>query len=151
MQDQPDLEAVKSYLLELQERICAALEGEEGEAGFREDNWERDEGGGGRSRVLEGGSVFEKAGINFSHVQGASLPASATAARPQLAGRGFQAIIRPASFTMVSDGSSVALWKRRWIRWIWCVRSYARPNALRPTFSRSVNILSVSASLVEED
>ena len=92
MHDQPELEAVKSYLLELQDRICAALEAEEGGEGFREDNWEREEGGGGRSRVLEGGEVFEKAGINFSHVQGSSLPASATAARPQLAGSGFQAM-----------------------------------------------------------
>jgi coproporphyrinogen III oxidase len=90
--DKPNLSAVKDYLLDLQDRICAALEAEEGSRRFREDSWERDEGGGGRSRVLEEGDVFEKAGINFSHVHGTSLPSSATAQRPQLAGRGFQAM-----------------------------------------------------------
>ncbi len=92
MSDKPNLSAVKDYLLDLQDRICAALEAEEGSRRFREDSWERDEGGGGRSRVLEEGGVFEKAGINFSHVHGTSLPSSATAQRPQLAGRGFQAM-----------------------------------------------------------
>ncbi len=92
MRNQPDLDGVKNYLLELQNRICAALETEEGGRRFREDSWERSEGGGGRSRVLEEGDVFEKAGINFSHGHGANLPASATAQRPELAGRGFQAM-----------------------------------------------------------
>ncbi|MGB0743659.1 MAG: coproporphyrinogen III oxidase, partial [Opitutales bacterium] len=85
-------ESVRSYLLDLQDRICAALETEDGRNSFREDSWQRDEGGGGRSRVMEGGAVFEKAGINFSDVQGAQLPASATAARPQLAGASFRAM-----------------------------------------------------------
>jgi coproporphyrinogen III oxidase len=92
MNETPSLDNVKSYLLELQERICNALAAEDGGAGFREDAWERPEGGGGRSRVLEDGPVFEKAGINFSHVHGANLPPSATAARPELAGRSFQAM-----------------------------------------------------------
>jgi len=65
---------------------------EDGGDGFREDAWERPEGGGGRSRVLEDGPVFEKAGINFSHVHGANMPKSATAHRPELAGRSFQAM-----------------------------------------------------------
>jgi coproporphyrinogen III oxidase len=91
MNETPSLDNVKTYLLELQERICNALAAEDG-GGFREDAWERAEGGGGRSRVLEGGPVFEKAGINFSHVHGANLPPSATAARPELAGRSFQAM-----------------------------------------------------------
>ncbi|MGD8577064.1 MAG: oxygen-dependent coproporphyrinogen oxidase [Thiohalophilus sp.] len=85
-------EAVKSYLLNLQDEICAALAEEDGGEGFIEDSWEREEGGGGRSRVLEDGQVFEKAGINFSHVHGSGLPASATAHRPELAGRSFQAM-----------------------------------------------------------
>ena len=85
-------EQVRAYLLNLQDHICAAFEKLEGGAQFREDNWSRDEGGGGRSRVMEGGAVFEKAGINFSHVFGKQLPPSATAARPELAGRGFQAL-----------------------------------------------------------
>lgn len=85
-------EIVRSYLLGLQDRICSALEEEDGGGRFREDCWQRDEGGGGRSRVLEGGRVFEKAGINFSDVQGAQLPASATAARPRLAGVPFRAM-----------------------------------------------------------
>jgi coproporphyrinogen III oxidase len=85
-------EQVRTYLLNLQDNICAALENVDGSMQFREDNWSRDEGGGGRSRVVEGGAVFEKAGINFSHVFGKQLPPSATAARPELAGRGFQAM-----------------------------------------------------------
>lgn len=85
-------EAVKTYLLNLQDTICNALAAEDGGDGFIEDSWERAEGGGGRSRVLEEGKVFEKAGINFSHVHGPGLPASATAHRPELAGRSFQAM-----------------------------------------------------------
>lgn len=92
MTDKPDAEAVKQYLLDLQDRICAALEQEDGAAVFREDAWERPGGGGGRSRVLQQGAVFEQGGINFSHVFGANLPPSATAHRPELAGRGFQAM-----------------------------------------------------------
>ncbi|GMQ87692.1 MAG: oxygen-dependent coproporphyrinogen oxidase [Gammaproteobacteria bacterium] len=89
----PDVSAVSSYLLDLQERICTAIEQlEEGGYGFREDQWQREEGGGGRSRVLEEGTVFEKAGINFSRVHGGQLPASATAQRPELAGRSFEAL-----------------------------------------------------------
>ncbi len=87
-----DINAVRDYLLELQDTICAALEAEDDSAIFQEDNWEREEGGGGRTRVLTDGAVFEQAGINFSQVHGASLPASATAHRPELAGRSFQAM-----------------------------------------------------------
>ena len=87
----PDIAPVSDYLLDLQDRICQALEKIDGHR-FREDKWRREEGGGGRSRVLEEGAVFEKAGINFSHVQGKQLPASATAQRPELAGRGFEAL-----------------------------------------------------------
>lgn len=87
-----DIDAVKTYLLGLQDTICAALAEEDGGQGFLEDSWERPGGGGGRSRVLEEGPVFEKAGINFSHVFGEGLPASATAHRPELAGRSFQAL-----------------------------------------------------------
>ncbi len=90
----PDIEQVKSFLLDLQDRICAGIEAEDGEATFFEDNWQRDShlGGGGRTRVLTGGKVFEQAGINFSHVTGNQLPASATAHRPELAGRDFEAM-----------------------------------------------------------
>jgi coproporphyrinogen III oxidase len=87
-----DLAAVRSYLLDLQDRICAAVEAEDGVARFAEDSWERPEGGGGRSRVLSEGAVFEQAGVGFSHVFGPGLPASATAQRPDLAGRSFQAL-----------------------------------------------------------
>lgn len=89
---QVDANAVKDYLLELQDAICAELEAEDGNRRFREDSWGRDAGGGGRSRVMEDGVVFEKAGINFSHVYGEGLPPSATAHRPELAGRSFQAM-----------------------------------------------------------
>jgi coproporphyrinogen III oxidase len=84
--------AVKAFLLQLQEQICAALEQSDGSAGFVEDSWDRAEGGGGRSRVLTKGAVFEQAGVNFSHVFGDKMPASATAHRPELAGRRFEAM-----------------------------------------------------------
>ena len=87
-----EIEAVKSFLLDLQDRICAALEEQDGGGKFIEESWLREEGGGGRSRVLEQGVVIEKGGVNFSHVMGAQLPASATNARPELAGRSFQAM-----------------------------------------------------------
>lgn len=89
---QCDTSGVKNYLLELQDRICAALEVHDSEARFLEDTWQREQGGGGRTRVLANGAVFEKAGVNFSHVHGTALPPSATAARPELAGRGFEAL-----------------------------------------------------------
>jgi coproporphyrinogen III oxidase len=86
------IEAVKAYLLDLQERICRALQTEDGQATFIEDAWQRPAGGGGRTRVIAEGAVFEKGGVNFSHVFGDSLPPSASAHRPELAGRGFQAL-----------------------------------------------------------
>jgi coproporphyrinogen III oxidase len=92
MADRPDPNAVERYLLDLQDRICAALESEDGAARFREDAWDRPGGGGGRTRVLQDGAVFEQGGINFSNVFGEKLPPSATASRPDLAGRGFQAM-----------------------------------------------------------
>jgi len=82
---------VREYLLDLQDRICAMLEEEDGGGRFLEDQWERNGGGGGRTRVLSDGEVFEQAGVNFSHVHGENLPPSATAQRPELAGRSFQA------------------------------------------------------------
>ncbi len=120
----PDTEAVKKYLLGLQDSICQALEKEDGTGKFIHDDWERPEGGhsrrpasrdtspsmdvehsepsskndgpflggGGRTRVMDGGDVFESAGINFSHVFGPEMPGSATAHRPELAGRSFQAM-----------------------------------------------------------
>jgi len=87
-----DIDVVKKYLLNLQDQICFALENEESEARFFEDVWERAEGGGGRTRVLENGQVFEQAGVNFSYVRGINLPASATAKRPELVDRQFHAM-----------------------------------------------------------
>lgn len=87
-----NLEAVKQYLLNLQDDICQQLAAEDGGSDFVTDDWQRAEGGGGRTRVLTGGAVFEKAGVNFSHVQGDKLPPSATAHRPELAGRHWQAM-----------------------------------------------------------
>ena len=89
---QPDKLAVKNYLLDLQDKICSALQNEDGKEKFIEDSWQRDEGGGGRSRVMENGAVIEKGGVNFSHVFGNKMPASATAHRPELAGRSFEAM-----------------------------------------------------------
>ena len=83
---------VKAYLLGLQDSICDQLQALEGKARFSEDAWEREEGGGGRTRVIVEGELFEKGGVNFSHVFGDRLPPSATAARPELAGRTFEAM-----------------------------------------------------------
>lgn len=88
----PDVNAVKHYLLSLQEIICSALAAEDGKEDFIRDQWQREQGGGGGlTRVLTNGAVFEQAGVNYSHVQGTELPASATAHRPELAGREFEA------------------------------------------------------------
>jgi len=88
------LQQVKSYLLSLQDSICNNLEAADDNGKFVEDAWEREPGlgGGGRTRVMKDGAVFEKGGVNFSHVSGAQLPAAATAARPELVGRSFQAM-----------------------------------------------------------
>ena len=92
MSDTPNVSAVREYLLALQDSICAALEAEDGRATFHTDKWARPEGGGGRTRVLAEGAVFEKAGVAFSHVEGTKLPPSATAHRPELAGKAWQAL-----------------------------------------------------------
>ncbi|WP_407331760.1 oxygen-dependent coproporphyrinogen oxidase [Enterovibrio sp. 27052020O] len=89
---QVDKEAVKRFLLSLQDAICNALEQEDGATQFQEDSWQREAGGGGKSRVLRDGAVFEQAGVNFSHVFGDKMPGSATAHRPELAGRSFEAM-----------------------------------------------------------
>jgi coproporphyrinogen III oxidase len=85
------IQMVKSYLLGLQNHLCAALEALDGGA-FLEDSWVRPQGGGGITRTLSQGKVFEKAGVNFSHVNGQQLPPSASASRPELAGRNFTAL-----------------------------------------------------------
>ncbi len=93
MSTQPDIDSVKNYLLSLQQDICRQLAEEDGEQDFIIDEWTREGGnGGGITRVLSNGAVFEQAGVNFSHVTGKELPASATAHRPELAGREFQAM-----------------------------------------------------------
>lgn len=90
---QPDTNTVKEYLLRLQKNICEQLANEDGQANFIIDEWQRENsGGGGITRVLTDGAVFEQAGVNFSHVTGGQLPASATAHRPELAGREFEAM-----------------------------------------------------------
>ena len=88
----PDINAVREYLLRLQESICKELELIDGGASFEIDEWKRETGGGGRTRVLSNGAVFEQGGVNFSEVSGDNLPASATASRPELAGRSFRAM-----------------------------------------------------------
>ncbi|MGE9296690.1 MAG: coproporphyrinogen III oxidase, partial [Puniceicoccales bacterium] len=87
-----DPDAVARYLRDYQERLTAHLEALEPGCVFRRDSWERSEGGGGESRVTSDGPVWEKAGVNFSDVQGKQLPASASAHRPHLAGRSFRAM-----------------------------------------------------------
>ena len=87
-----EIEAIRSYLFALQNNITDALCDLDNTLELQEDEWQREEGGGGRSRVMHDGHVFEQAGINFSHVFGDELPASATAHRPELAGRKYQAL-----------------------------------------------------------
>lgn len=86
------LQDVINYLQTLQDGICAALVEVDGKQTFVEDSWERPDGGGGRSRILRNGAVFEQAGVNFSHVHGDKLPPSATNHRPDLAGGSFEAV-----------------------------------------------------------
>ena len=92
MSQQPDSNAVKQYLLTLQDTIAERLTSVDGKAGFITDAWDRPEGGGGISRVITDGAVFEKGGVNFSHVMGETMPPSATAHRPHLAGAPWQAM-----------------------------------------------------------
>ena len=87
-----EIDKVKTYLLALQDKLSDEIEELDADQRFAEDAWERPQGGGGISRVLERGAVFEKAGVNFSHVYGDRLPASASVNRPEVAGRNFQAM-----------------------------------------------------------
>ena len=87
-----DFDRVRDYLTGLQDRICGAIETADGGARFIEDAWTRAEGGGGRTRILREGAVFEQAGIGFSDVSGTKLPPSASAARPELAGASWRAV-----------------------------------------------------------
>ncbi len=88
----PNIPQLETFLTGLQDRICSALETADGAARFREDRWQRQEGGGGRTRVVSDGDLLEKGGVNFSLVQGSTLPPSATARRPELAGAPFTAL-----------------------------------------------------------
>jgi coproporphyrinogen III oxidase len=96
MSETVNKDAIKAFLISLQDSICSELEHIDGHATFKQDEWSREPGerlgGGGRSRVLTDGAVFEQGGVNFSHVTGKSMPASATAHRPELAGRHFEAM-----------------------------------------------------------
>lgn len=122
-----EFNAVRDYLTGLQDRICTAIEAADGQARFVEDCWQREEGGGGRTRVLRDGAVFEQAGIGFSDVAGTRLPPSATVARPELAGASWRAVgvslvFHPRNprvptthanvrhFRAMRDGQTVAWW-----------------------------------------
>ncbi|MFK8051852.1 MAG: oxygen-dependent coproporphyrinogen oxidase [Woeseiaceae bacterium] len=87
-----NIDSVKTYLTGLQERIVGSIESIDGRGKFARDAWQREEGGGGISRVLTDGDLMEQAGVGFSHVMGDNLPPSATKARPELAGRRFEAM-----------------------------------------------------------
>lgn len=122
-----DFDRVRDHLTDLQDRVCAAIERADGNSRFIEDNWTRPEGGGGRTRVLRDGGVFEQAGVGFSDVSGSKLPPSATAARPELAGASWRAVgmslvLHPLNpyvpathcnvrhFHAIRDGETVAAW-----------------------------------------
>jgi len=87
-----EIDQVRNYLLQLQQAITGSIQALDGREIFIHDDWIRDGGGGGKTMVLSGGGIFEQAGVNFSEVSGDSLPASATAHRPELAGRTFHAM-----------------------------------------------------------
>ena len=88
----PQIQPVREWLLDLQDRITTALEEEDGAARFREERFEGERGGLARPRVLEDGPVLERAAVHFSHTSGAAMPAAASARRPELAGRSFEAV-----------------------------------------------------------
>lgn len=87
-----DAQAVRSFLTDFHDTLCSQLEALDGSAQFTDDIWERSEGGGGNTRTLTGGQLFEKAGVAFSHIKGTKLPPSASANRPELAGRSYEAM-----------------------------------------------------------
>ena len=90
MTSAPD--SVRGYLIDLQDRICERLSAEDEGRQFHEDDWSREEGGGGRTRILRGDGLFEQAGVSFSHVMGNQLPAAASTERPNLSGKPFEAM-----------------------------------------------------------
>jgi len=87
-----DMQAVRTYLMQLQDSICGALQDLEPKAVFREERFEGEQGTLARPRVLEEGEIIEKAAVHFTHSRGAQLPRAATERRPELAGRGFEAV-----------------------------------------------------------
>lgn len=88
----PRISIVAAYLTDLQDRICTTLAAADGRETFIEDAWQRQEGGGGRSRVLKQGDVFEQGGVGYSLVHGTRLPPSASALRPAIAGQPWTAL-----------------------------------------------------------
>jgi len=85
------IQQIRNYLLNLQNQICQTLEQEDGQS-FISDNWSKKDGGGGLTKILSNGHVFEQAGVNFSHVYGNTMPSSATEIRPELANAPFNAM-----------------------------------------------------------
>ncbi|PAV01911.1 hypothetical protein CBG25_14000 [Arsenophonus sp. ENCA] len=88
----PDINAVKAFLLTLQDKLCQQFEHIDNTAKFAQHNWQHKQKGSGRSRILKNGTIFEQVGVNFSHISGEHLPASATENRPLLVGRRYQAM-----------------------------------------------------------
>jgi len=86
------VQVIKDFLMHYQQTLCDHMEALDTKAKFRKDEWSRQEGGGGLSAIMENGLIFEKAGINFSHIHGDALPKSASQSRPELAGRKFEAL-----------------------------------------------------------
>lgn len=118
MPEAPDIPAVREWLQQLQSRIVRDIEAIDGSATFLRDEWQREAGGGGISRVLKDGVVFEQAGVGFSHVTGNELPPSASASRPQLAGKpwnamGVSARLPPAKSVRSDDAHERAFLRRR--------------------------------------
>ena len=122
--DDARFDQVKTWLMALQDRICRAIETLDGSARFSEDAWTRPEGGGGRTRILRDGAVFEQAGVGFSHVEGAVMPASATAHRPELAGQAWHAtgvslVLHPRNPHVPTTHMNVRLFATRGDKKVW--------------------------------
>ena len=129
----PDKAAVKAYLLDLQDRICAALEAEDG-GSFFEDSWQRPAGGGGRTRVIENAALIEKGGVNFSHVFGAGLPPSASACTAR--GSGASRLSWKASCG--TAGPAPAAWRSSGVRGNCSPTGNAGPTAVTLTMGHAL-------------